>query len=129
MGQFRMQSNIIAHDEKDKRVSELVIAIAVKDQFLTSMSHESRTPLNAIIGLSEVLVSDTTMIRSSKESEYIAAINSSGEHLSSLIGDILDLSKLNAGARNLEKSHLLYCNSWRSVETRSLLHVRIRGSA
>jgi two-component system sensor histidine kinase/response regulator len=75
----------------------------VKGQFLTSMSHELRTPLNAIIGLSKALASDTTMIRSPQESEYITAINSSGQHLLSLIGDILDLSKLDAGARGLEK--------------------------
>jgi signal transduction histidine kinase len=91
------------NEEKDQRVAELIIATAAKDQFLSSMSHELRTPLNAIIGLSKALVSDTTMIRSSKESEYITAINSSGQHLLSLIGDILDLSKLNAGARSLEK--------------------------
>jgi PAS domain S-box-containing protein len=75
----------------------------VKGQFLTSMSHELRTPLNAIIGLSKALASDTTMIRSPQESEYITAISSSGQHLLSLIGDILDLSKLDAGARGLEK--------------------------
>ena len=70
---------------------------------MTSMSHELRTPLNAIIGLSKALVSDTKMIRSSQESEYIVAIHSSGQHLLKLIGDVLDLSKLNAGARSLEK--------------------------
>jgi PAS domain S-box-containing protein len=74
-----------------------------KSDFLSQMSHELRTPLNSIIGLSKALVSDTTIIRSSKESEYITAINSSGQHLLSLIGDILDLSKLDAGARSLEK--------------------------
>jgi signal transduction histidine kinase len=94
---------VIANAEKDKRVAELVIATAAKDQFLASMSHELRTPLNAIIGLSKALVSDTTMIRSSQETEYIVAIHSSGQHLLSLIGDVLDLSKLNAGARSLEK--------------------------
>jgi signal transduction histidine kinase/CheY-like chemotaxis protein len=99
----RSKELVIAIEEKDKRVAELVIATAAKDQFLTSMSHELRTPLNAIIGLSKALVSDTTMIRSSQESEYITAINSSGQHLLSLIGDILDLSKLDAGARGLEK--------------------------
>jgi signal transduction histidine kinase/CheY-like chemotaxis protein len=99
----RAEELVIANAEKDRRVSELIIATAAKDQFLTSMSHELRTPLNAIIGLSKALVSDTKMIRSSQESEYIVAIHSSGQHLLKLIGDVLDLSKLNAGARSLEK--------------------------
>jgi signal transduction histidine kinase len=99
----RSKELVIANEEKDKRVAELVIATAAKDQFLTSMSHELRTPLNAVIGLSQALVSDTTVTRSPQESEYVAAINSSGQHLLNLIGDILDLSKLNAGARSLEK--------------------------
>jgi len=99
----RSKELVIANKEKDKRVAELVIATAAKDQFLTSMSHELRTPLNAVIGLSQALVSDTTVTRSPQESEYVAAINSSGQHLLNLIGDILDLGKLNAGARSLEK--------------------------
>jgi signal transduction histidine kinase len=99
----RSKELVTANGEKDKRVAELVIATAAKDQFLTSMSHELRTPLNAVIGLSQALVSDTTVTRSPQESEYVTAINSSGQHLLKLIGDILDLSKLNAGARSLEK--------------------------
>ena len=78
-------------------------ATAAKDQFLTSMSHELCTPLNAIIGLSKALVSDTEKINNSQKNEYLHAIHGSGQHLLNLIGDILDLSKLNAGARSLEK--------------------------
>jgi signal transduction histidine kinase len=101
---------VVAKSEQDqlaKAIQRMLVnlrsATVAKDQFLTSMSHELRTPLNAIIGLSKALVSDTTMIRSSQESEYIVAIHSSGQHLLNLIGDVLDLSKLNAGARSLEK--------------------------
>jgi signal transduction histidine kinase/CheY-like chemotaxis protein len=101
---------VVAKSEQDqlaKAIQRMLVnlrsATVAKDQFLTSMSHELRTPLNAIIGLSQALVSDTKMIRSSQESEYIVAINSSGQHLLNLIGDVLDLSKLNAGARSLEK--------------------------
>jgi signal transduction histidine kinase/CheY-like chemotaxis protein len=93
----------LQNEEKDQRAEELINATATKDLFLTSMSHELRTPLNAIIGLSKALVSDTKTKRSSQESEYIIAIHSSGQHLLNLIGDVLDLSKLNAGARSLEK--------------------------
>jgi len=101
---------VVAKSEQDqlaKAIQRMLFnlrsATVAKDQFLTSMSHELRTPLNAIIGLSKALVSDTKMIRSSQESEYIVAIHSSGQHLLTLIGDVLDLSKLNAGARSLEK--------------------------
>jgi CheY-like chemotaxis protein len=80
---------------------------AAKDQFLTTMSHELRTPLNALIGLSSALVSDTTEISRAQKSEYIVAIHGSGQHLLRLVGDVLDFSKLNAGARSLEKCRLL----------------------
>jgi signal transduction histidine kinase/CheY-like chemotaxis protein len=105
-----LSTEVVAKSEQDqlakaiqRMLANLRSATVAKDQFLTSMSHELRTPLNAIIGLSQALVSDTKMIRSSQESEYIVAIHSSGEHLLNLIGDVLDLSKLNAGARSLEK--------------------------
>jgi signal transduction histidine kinase len=105
-----LSTEVVAKSEQDqlaKAVQRMLVNLrsttAAKDQFLTSMSHELRTPLNAIIGLSKALASNTTMVRSSQESDYIVAIHSSGQHLLNLIGDILDLSKLNAGARSLEK--------------------------
>lgn len=74
-----------------------------KSAFVSTISHELRTPLHAIIGLSEMLVSDTSKVRPSKQNEYLGAIHDSGQHLLRLVGDILDLSKLDAGARSLEK--------------------------
>ena len=74
-----------------------------KSAFISTISHELRTPLHAIIGLSDVLVSDTSKISPSKQSEYLGAIHGSGQHLLLLVGDILDLSKLEAGERRLEK--------------------------
>ena len=66
------------------------------------MSHELRTPLNAIIGFSEVLAERMFGEINDKQAEYLADILESGRHLLSLINDILDLSKIEAGRMELE---------------------------
>src|SRR5258706_3342068 len=66
------------------------------------MSHELRTPLNAIIGFSEVLTDRMFGELNEKQEEYLKDIYSSGTHLLSLINDILDLSKIEAGRVELE---------------------------
>src|SRR5205823_13786896 len=71
-------------------------------EFLANMSHELRTPLNAIIGFSEVLVEKMFGELNDKQEEYLRDILSSGRHLLSLINDILDLSKVEAGRMELE---------------------------
>lgn len=78
-----------------------------KSEFLANMSHELRTPLNAIIGLSEV-ISQENYVANKKDryGEYVAAINNSGNHLLSLINDILDLSKIDAGQEELQEEPL-----------------------
>jgi signal transduction histidine kinase len=73
-----------------------------KSEFLASMSHELRTPLNAIIGFSEVLQERMFGELNAKQAEYLEDILSSGRHLLSLINDILDLSKVEAGRMELE---------------------------
>ena len=82
----------------------LEVANRHKSEFLASMSHELRTPLNAIIGFSEVLREQMFGDVNPKQAEYLADIHASGTHLLSLINDILDLSKIEAGRMDLELS-------------------------
>ncbi len=73
-----------------------------KSDFLANMSHELRTPLNSILGFSEVLQDELAGPLNEKQKKYVDNIYSSGKHLLSLINDILDLSKVEAGKMELE---------------------------
>jgi len=83
---------------------ELEVANQHKSAFLASMSHELRTPLNAIIGFSEVLIARLFGELNPKQDDYLKDIHTSGKHLLSLINDVLDLSKVEAGRMDLEIS-------------------------
>ncbi len=81
---------------------ELVRASRLKDEFLAGMSHELRTPLNAILGSAEILQMEVFGPLSEKQLKFSKTIEESGGHLLSLINDILDLSKVEAGKVELE---------------------------
>ena len=75
-----------------------------KSDFLAHMSHELRTPLNAIIGFSETIAGEMFGPTNARYVEYATDINNSGKHLLSVINDVLDLSKVEAGALTLHES-------------------------
>jgi two-component system, NtrC family, sensor kinase len=88
--------------EIEDKSRQLEAASQHKSEFLANMSHELRTPLNAIIGFSEVLNERMFGELNEKQDEYLKDIYASGQHLLSLINDILDLSKVEAGRMELE---------------------------
>ncbi len=100
-GAIWMLDDITSAKAKEKMLVDLKIAAEeatrLKSEFLASMSHELRTPLNAIIGFSEVLKDGLAGELQEKQFEYINDIFESALHLLSLINDVLDLSKIEAG--------------------------------
>ena len=96
-------ANVNRTNEQLRRLyGELETTSRHKSEFLANMSHELRTPLNAIIGFSQVLQQRMFGGINEKQEEYLADILSSGNHLLSLINDVLDLSKVEAGQVELD---------------------------
>ena len=110
----RMRNHIAELEATQKKLkkasSDLTVALGVaaeasqaKSSFLASMSHELRTPLNAIIGFSDTMVMEVFGPLSDRYKSYAGDIRHSGEHLLSLINDVLDLSRLDAGHAELRE--------------------------
>lgn len=89
-------------EEISLKNAQLLQADKMKSEFLATMSHELRTPLNAIIGFSEILRDGLIGPLEDRQKTYINDIYESGQHLLSLINDVLDLSKIEAGRMELE---------------------------
>jgi signal transduction histidine kinase len=90
------------NDELRRLYREVETTSQHKSDFLANMSHELRTPMNAIIGFSQVLLEGMVGDVNAKQAEYLDDILSSGNHLLSLINDVLDLSKVEAGQVELQ---------------------------
>jgi len=112
------------NDELRRVYGELETASRHKSEFLANMSHELRTPLNAIIGFSQVLREGMVGEVNEKQKEYLEDILSSGQHLLSLINDVLDLSKVEAGQVELE----IAAFSLREALERGVVMVRERAT-
>ncbi|HKQ43886.1 MAG TPA: ATP-binding protein [Rhizomicrobium sp.] len=109
IGQFALALKIFRKTAKDRENLERELlrnqaakdaaetASRIKSEFLANMSHELRTPLNAIIGFSELMLSKAHGAIPARHEEYAKLIHESGNHLLSLVSDILDLAKIEAG--------------------------------
>ena len=111
--QRRMLGTALGEVEAKSR--EVEAANRHKSEFLANMSHELRTPLNAIIGFSDVLAERMFGEINPKQGEYLGDIRASGQHLLSLINDILDLSKVEAGKMELQPSRFSLADALQSV--------------
>ena len=91
-----------------------------KSEFLATMSHEIRTPINAIIGYADLLVSEISGSLNDRQREHVTRIQASSRHLITLIGDILDLAKVEAGRMTVAQE----CHSVADTVTAALALMR-----
>jgi len=122
--QIRKQNETLVdlHKKLKEKADELEIqkrkaeeATQLKSQFLASMSHELRTPMNSILGLTELILEETSLI--GKNRERLEVVFKSSKRLMNLINDILDLSKIEAGKMELHNENVLLEELIRDVET------------
>lgn len=98
-----MTDELLRHQELKDMKKEAEAASRAKSQFLANMSHEIRTPLNAVLGFAS-LIKDTEL--DERQSDYVETIAESGESLLSILNDVLDVSKIEAGALDLDETEV-----------------------
>ncbi len=104
-----LQQNYMAELEARQKEAERLNRL--KSEFLASMSHELRTPLHTIIGFAELLAEGTEGPLNDKQMRFLQHIQEDSEHLLGLINDVLDLSKIEAGAMSLRIEHVSLANA------------------
>jgi signal transduction histidine kinase/ActR/RegA family two-component response regulator len=107
------QQNLLIHrlDTSEKKVREVSM---IKENFMANMSHEIRTPMNAIVGFANLLKAKT---RDPELVEFVDAIQQSGDNLLTIINDILDLSKIEAGMMRIEAAPFSVRGLMHSIQT------------
>lgn len=107
LGVGLQQADLLAHARQQSAELKAAKEVAdaanrAKSDFLAKISHELRTPLNAILGFTQLLINDASLKR--EQRDYIEIINRSGEHLLTLINDVLEMSKIEAGRATLNET-------------------------
>jgi len=119
-----ISKNVEAKKELERAKNEADSANASKTQFLANMSHEIRTPMNAIMGFSELLKKTSI---DTKQNDYLDSILASSKTLLTLINDILDISKIEAGKMSIEKSEVDIYNVCSDIESVFKLQAKEKG--
>jgi two-component system cell cycle sensor histidine kinase PleC len=117
-----------SNDDAVQKRFEAEAANAAKTAFLANMSHELRTPLNAILGFSDIIAMQSLGPGAmARYSEYAGDIHASGAHLLSLINDLLDIAKIEAGKMEIDPRPLDAAAALREIERLMMPRVRARG--
>lgn len=115
--EFQQQSQelLAQNRELEAQRRQVEEANRLKSEFLSNMSHELRTPLNSVNALSRVLILQASDKLSSEEAGYLEIIERNGKHLLSLINDILDLSKIEAGRMDIDLARFSVATAIRTI--------------
>jgi PAS domain S-box-containing protein len=105
----RTEEALVKAKEEAQRASKF------KDQFLSTMSHELRTPLNAVLGFSDLLADERYGTLNERQKRYVRHVHSGGTHLLTLITDILDLSKIEAGRMEIVREDVSVASAFAEV--------------
>ncbi len=117
--QKKQAEHLLKAADKEREANQM------KSVFLANMSHEIRTPMNAIIGFSQILISDKAL--GSKQKEFVYSINKSGEHLLTLINDVLEMSKIEAGSVTYNPSTIDSYTMITEIKNMFLLRANAKG--